>query len=598
MTQQKPRASSFVRIALPALLFLTSLALYAPTIRYQFLNYDDEDYVTHNVHVQEGLTGRSLWWALTSLDASNWHPLTWLSLQLDAEIFGLKYPGGFHLTSAALHALNVILLYWFLLVTTGLAWRSAFVAALFGWHPLRVESVAWVAERKDVLSALFWLLTMLAYAGYARRPSAGRYALTILLFAAGLMAKPMLITLPVILLLLDYWPLGRMGKVGSTPPPASPSALPISRLRLVIEKLPLAALSAASIAVTLVGQQHGSAINAMSFSLRWRNAIVSYLTYLRKMFWPVDLAVFYSHPVNGWPDSTVITAALVLIAITIIVLGCYARRPYLAVGWFWYVIAMVPVIGLIQVGAQSYADRYTYLPIIGIYLMLAWGLADALLACRCPVPVTGALAAAVLVACLVTTSQQLEHWRDSVSLWRHTVKVAPPSYVAELNYGAALMELDRTNGSTENWPAAKLHFERAMQLDPAPAGAYLDYAQGTARIAHIIGEAPTAREYYTEAIRYFQKALAVRPNFPQAHNSLGRVLLDLGRKDEAIEQFRIAIRERPDYSMYHYNLGLALEQKGDRDWAIKELDEALRLDPHFIDEQKALRRARTTQPSR
>jgi hypothetical protein len=504
-------------------------------------------------------------------------------------------------------------------VTTGLIWRSAFVAALFGWHPLRVESVAWVAERKDVLSALFWLLTILAYARYADRPSAGRYALAVVLFAAGLAAKPMLVTLPFILLLLDYWPLGRIktgtGRRGaegeSLPPDFAPSRLkrqkqfvipsPPSagrgqgeggparhhRLRLVIEKLPFFILSAASIALTLVAQQHGSAINAISFSLRWRNAIVSYATYLGKMFWPVDLAVFYPHPVSGWPLSTVITAALLLIAITVIVLWCSGRRPYLAVGWFWYVISMLPVIGLVQVGAQAYADRYTYLPMIGIYLLLSWALADVLLACRCPASVTGALAAAVLLACLAMTSQQLEYWRDSVSLWRHTVSVAPPSYVEELNYGAALAELDRKNESFDNWPAAKLHFERAMQLDPAPAGAYLDYALGMART-----------KYYSEAIRYFQKALAVRPHFPQARNSLGKVLLDLGKKDEAIEQFRLATRLRPDYSMYHYNLGIALEKKGDRNTAINEFEEALRLDPHYLDAQAALRRARTTRPSR
>jgi tetratricopeptide (TPR) repeat protein len=578
---------------LPALLFVVTIALYAPVAQFEFLNYDDEDYVTHNLRVQEGLSSRSVWWALTSLDASNWHPLTWLSLQLDAEIFGLKHPGGFHLTSALLHAINVVILYCFLRETTGSTWRSAFVAALFGWHPLRVESVAWVAERKDVLSALFWLLTMLAYARYAKRASAGRYVITILLFAAGLLAKPMLITLPAVMLLLDYWPLGRL---------SGPNRKGRQALWLIFEKFPFAALSTASIAVTLVAQQHGSAINAISFSLRWRNAIVSYVIYLRKMFWPVDaltdalthqvldvglprvlqtegLAVFYPHPINGRPYSAVIAAALLLIAITVIVLWCYARRPYMAVGWFWYVISILPVIGLIQVGAQAYADRYTYLPMIGIYLMLSWGLADVLLACRCPTPVTGALAVVALLACLATTWQQLEYWRDSVSLWRHTVSVAPPSYVGELNYGAALAEVDRRNESTKNWPLAKLHFERAMHLDEAPAGAYLDYALGMARVEH-----------YTEAIHYFQKALAVRPSFPQAHNSLGKLLLDLGRKDEAIEQFRLAIKERPDYSMYHHNLGIALQQKGERAQAAKELEKALTLDPA----QEALRRAGST----
>jgi hypothetical protein len=579
--QTRPRSSS-ARIAVPALLFLVTLALYSPTARYQFLNYDDEDYVTHNLHVQEGLTKRSMWWALTSLDASNWHPLTWLSLQLDVEIFGLKYPGGFHQTSAILHALNVVILYWFLARTTGLAWRSAFGAALFGWHPLRVESVAWVAERKDVLSALFWLLTLLAYARYADCPSAGRYALTLLLFTAGLLAKPMLVTLPFILLLLDYWPLGRIS-TASIPLPASRSPLPVGRQRLLIEKLPFAALSAASAAVTVVAQQHGSAINSIAFSLRWRNAIVSYVTYLQKMLWPVDLAVFYPHPANGWPDSTVITAALLLIAITIFVLWCYARWPYLIVGWFWYVIAMLPVIGLIQVGAQAYADRYTYLPMIGIYLMLSWGLADALRDSRFPVAVTGAIAAATLLACLTLTWRQLEYWQNSVSLWQHTVEVTPKSYVGELNCGAALAEVDRITHSTVHWDQARFHFERAMKLDPAPAGAYLDYALGLARLGD-----------YPEANRYFQKALSVRRNFPQAHNSLGKLLLDQGKKDEAMEQFRLAIKERPDYPMYHYNLGVALLQKGDRAGAVREFEEALVLDPHYMDAQLALRRARSS----
>jgi hypothetical protein len=629
MIEQKPSISIAARILLPALLFVVTLALYAPVVRYEFLNYDDEDYVTQNLHVQEGLTPRSMWWALTSLDASNWHPLTWLSLQLDAELFGIKCPGAFHLTSAMLHALNVVILYCFLLMTTGLPWRSAFVAALFGWHPLRVESVAWIAERKDVLSALFWLLTMVAYARYARRPSAGRYVLAVVLFAAGLMAKPMLVTLPVILLLLDYWPLGRL-KIGTVRPEAEDEALPpdfapshpkggkpdlatspnaqkpdfaqsvpkgekqqifpspLSGGRgqgegglRVVEKLPFCVLSAISIAVTLVAQQHGSAINAIAFSLRWRNAIVSYVTYLRKMLWPVDLAVFYPHPVNGQPLSAVITASLMLVAITIFVLWCHARRPYLAIGWFWYVISMLPVIGLIQVGAQAYADRYTYLPMIGIYLMLVWGLADVAAAFGSPREVMAVLAAVVLIACLTLTWGQLAYWHDSVSLWRHTTAVTAPSYVGELNYGAALAELDRRNQSTKYWPDAKLHFERAMQLDPAPAGAYLDYALGMART-----------KSYPEAIQYFKKALAVRPNFPQAHNSLGKTLLDLGHKDEAIEQFRLAVGERPDYSMYHYNLGIALEQKGNREEAIQEYELALRLKPDHVDAQTALRRAR------
>src|SRR5262249_19708987 len=262
--------------------------------------------------------------------------------------------------------------------------------------------------------------------------------------------------------------------------------------------------------------------------------------------------------------------------ITMIVLWRYARCPYLAVGWFWYVVAMLPVIGLIQVGAQAYADRYTYLPLIGIYLMLSWGLADTLDACRCPVAVTSALAAAVLVASLIVTSRQLEYWRDSISLWQHTISVAPPSYVGELNYGAALVK-----ANPENWPAAKPYFERAMQLDSAPVMAYLNYALGMNREKH-----------YAEAIRYFQKALVLRPNFPPAHNSLGKVLLDIGRKEEAIEQFRLAISQRPDYGMYHYNLGIALAQKANRDGAIKEFEEALRLDPRYLAAQKALDAAR------
>jgi protein O-mannosyl-transferase len=552
-------------------LFLATLVLYAPSRNYQFLNFDDEDYVTHNNRIAEGLTPRSIAWALTTMHASNWHPLTWLSLEVDAQVYGVGQPAGFHMTNAIIHAFNVVLLYWLMLTMTHQPWPSALVAALFGWHPLRVESVAWVSERKDVLSAFFWLLTMLAYVRYAKGPSLSRYALVLLLFAAGLAAKPMLVTLPFVLLLLDYWPLGRMAATAASRRDPR-SALHASRLRLFLEKLPFWAFSGASSLITVIAQERGGAINALStlpFDLRWRNALVSYVVYLRKMLWPVDLAPYYPHPGAAISNSEVLTAALILIAISILVWRYARRRPYLPVGWFWYLVALLPVIGIIQVGPQAYADRYTYLPMVGIYLMAAWGLKDLAWTLRWPVAAAVLIGTAASIACLVVSSVQLEYWKDSVTLWKHTAAVTPVNYKLEVNYGAAL-------AAEKDWYQAQKHLRRAIDLDPAPADAYFNLAQ-------TIGRQGRA----AEAVPNFQKALELRPRFPKANNGLGMTLLGLGNLNQAIEQLRIAVNGQPDSALYHYNLGQALLQAGERTEASQHLQAALRLNPRLTSPREA-----------
>ncbi len=436
-------------------LALITFAVYWPVLRHGFVSYDDQPYVTENVHVQAGLTKASVIWAWSTFHASNWHPVTWLSHILDCQMHGLK-AGGHHFTSLLIHVANVVLLFAVLRRMTGAMWRSAVVAALFAWHPLHVESVAWVAERKDVLSTLFWLLTMAAYASYVesqrRRPGAklqiqGRYILALLFFALGLLSKPMVVTLPLVLLLLDYWPLHRItfsaarnaqGKEGSETrgPPAG-----LTWRELVMEKTPFLVLTVLSCIVTLVAQRAGGALASTGVvppALRLTNAVVSYVRYVEKIFWPQKLAVFYPLP-TAWPWELVAAAAVFLAAVSIAAIVERRRRPYLCVGWFWFVGTLAPVIGLVQAGLQAMADRYTYVPSIGLFIVAAWGGAE-LAAKWSPgkwAPAAVASAAA-LTGCLVLTHIQLQYWKDSVVLFQHALAVTGPNSVACINEGAAL----------------------------------------------------------------------------------------------------------------------------------------------------------------
>jgi tetratricopeptide (TPR) repeat protein len=496
-------------------LFLITLLVYGHTCLNGFTNYDDPDYVQDNPHVTGGLTVENIAWAFTTNHASNWHPLTWLSLQLNAEIFGVKGgKWGFHLTNILLHAANTVLLFWVFQRLTGCLWRSAAVAALFALHPLHVESVAWISERKDVLSTFFGFLTIGAYTCYVERPSWFRYGLMASAFSLSLLAKPMLVTLPCLLLLLDYWPLGRFALANS-----ADSAIDNrkSTLRwLVVEKLPLVALVAALCVVTVIVQYEGGAIKSfkmMSLQSRVENSLVAYVRYLGKMFWPRDLAVLYPHPHDALPTWQVVGAALLLAAVTGAVLAAGRRKPYLPVGWFWYLGTLVPVIGLVQVGPQALADRYTYVPLIGIFIMGVWGLAD-LAGARPNARATLAWAfGLVLLACAGATWLQVRHWHDELSLWLHNYEATPQNYYVANNIGYLYTLFGNRAVDDGN---------RKIKMGQTLEG----------RRAIVYG-----KKLIKQAKEHFLKAIEWEPNFPRAHHNLAKILESEGKKGEAAREF-------------------------------------------------------------
>ena len=507
------------------------LAVFGPALRYGFVDYDDPEYLLLNPHMQRGLTPESVAWAFTSLEQNNWHPLTWLSHLADVSLFGWR-PGGHHLTSLLLHAANSVLLYFVLKRLTRAVWPSAFVAALFALHPMHVESVVWVSERKDVLSTLFWLLAMLAYARYAARPGAARYALVAALMALGLAAKPMLVTLPLVLLLLDAWPLGRLKSRADLG-------------RLALEKAPLVVLSAVSSLVTLAAQQ-GAMFYAqdMPLSLRLANAAVSCATYVARMFWPSGLAVLYPYPpeIPAWQWAA---AGATLAALTAAALMEGRRRPYLAVGWLWFLVTLVPVLGLVQVGLQSMADRYTYVPFIGLFIAVAWGAADAAAARLGVRRAAGPAAAVVLLACAALSARQVTFWQDSKTLFQRALDVTPDNALMEFNLGVILNDEGRRDEAVEHWL-------RAVRIAPRHAPALTN-----------LGMALLERGLADKAIPYFEAALNVSPLVTEAHFGLGMAHARLGRTAEAIEEYHRTLRCDPRHAGAASNLGALLAYRGD-----------------------------------
>jgi Tfp pilus assembly protein PilF len=544
-----------VEPAVGAALVLLTVLVYSTTFRYPFVNLDDPVYVSQNPHVQAGLTPQGVRWAFTTFDCGNWHPLTWLSLQLDASLFGGQNAGGYHLTNVLLHAANTLLLFLVLGRMTGAVWRSALVAGLFALHPLHVESVAWVSERKDVLSTLFWMLALAAYLRYVRRPGPGRYLPVALALALGLLAKPMLVTLPCVLLLLDWWPLGRL-TLGPIP-----AAHPTGARRLLLEKLPLFALALASCAVTLVAQLHGQAVAPLEEfppAARVGNALLAYAAYLGKTLWPFRLAAYYPHP-GAVPVAAAAGAGILLLAVTALVLAL-RRRPYLPVGWLWYLGTLVPVIGLVQVGGQAFADRYTYVPLIGVFVMLVWGGAD-LAAGRVPGAALAAGAALVLSACGVLTWLQVRHWQSSLHLWEHAVAVTPANGLAHLNLGACYYERGRLAD-------ARRELEQAAALGPGRAEPH-------ARLATVLAEVGQ----WPQAADEYRRATALAPEAAWLHANFGTVLLELGCPDEALAEFRRAVALDPDLPLAHANLGIVLRAFGRPEEAEAAFRRAVALDP-------------------
>ena len=546
-----------MKIAICIFLAVSTFAVYAQVQDHEFINYDDDKYVTNNEYVKAGFTRDSVGWALTTSYNSNWHPMTWLSHMLDAQLFGPNSKGH-HLTNLLFHIANVLLLFLVLLRMTGALWQSGFVAALFALHPLNVESVAWVAERKNVLSTFFWLLTMWAYIRYAQKTNLKRYSLVILFFAMGLMSKPMLVTLPFVLLLLDYWPLRRL---------QSDRRTAISRL--VYEKIPLLVLVAGSVVTTLTVQKMGGALgslNAFPIQERVINALVSYWLYLQKMIWPGGLAIFYAHPENTLSVWKGLATAALLALVTTAAIRLARRAPYFAVGWFWYLGTLIPVIQLVQTGSIAMADRYAYVPLIGIFIIIAWGLPELLAKWRLRSRILTIAAGIWISTLMLMTWNQVSHWKNSITIFSHAIEVTDIEYpdflLAHNNLANALLAEGRTGKAIS-------HYKMAINLMP-------DYAVNHNHLANAL----FAEQKTEEAISHFKMAIELMPDYAIAHNNLGTVLLAEQKTEEAISHYKTAVKLLPDYATAHYNLGFALMKEKKTGEAIFHFKMAIQLEPN------------------
>ena len=523
-----------------AMLALSVLALFAPLGQYDFVDFDDNVYVTDNRRVQSGLTTGNVAWAFTTLDAGFWHPLTWLSLMLDYEFYGLR-AGGFHWTNVLLHAAAVALLFLALYRMTGALWKSLLVAALLPSHPLRVEPVAWISERKDVLAAFFWMLTLLAYASYARRPGKLRYGLFLLPFVLGLMAKPTLVTLPFVLLLLDWWPLRRvrgetaMMETRATGPTFAGTSIP----GLVAEKLPLLLLVVLAAVLTYVAESRAGALSpldAFPLMVRIENALVSYAAYLWKTVWPADLAVYYPHP-GARPWMLVVLSGLMLAVITLWFGSRWRSRPYGIVGWLWFLGVLVPVIGIVQIGFIAMADRYAYIPQIGLFIIAVWGGADLLDKRTAKKAVSFVLAFCVLATLAFLSRQQMDTWQNTATLFQQALRVTGENSKAHHGMGMAYQRQGKSD-------LAVAHLTESLRI------------RKEARAHNDLGVVLMSRERFAEAERQFRESLRLEPGNARYHNNLGSALASQGRLEEAARYFREALRIDPDYVSPRKNLHL------------------------------------------
>ncbi len=537
-----------------ALLVLATVILYWPATRNEFVNFDDVQYVLDNVHVTGGLTWENVKWAFQSGYASNWHPLTWLSHMADCQMFGVE-PWGHHLTSVLLHAVNVALLFALLRQLTGATWRSLFAAALFAVHPLHVESVAWVAERKDMLSGFFGFLSLIFYARYAQKRSAVKsrpatldYVLALFFLALGLMSKPMLVTWPFVMLLLDCWPLRRFSVQGVK--------------KLVLEKIPFFALVVAASVVTFLVQKHGGAVSdAIPPGLRCENALVSYCRYLGKMVWPADMAVFYQFP-KHLPMAEVLLAGGLMSGISVVLIVKRWQYPFLLMGWLWFVGTLVPVIGLVPVGGQAMADRYVYIPSVGIFIFTVWGLYELASRWRHHSMTLALAGLAAIILCMVLTRQQIGYWKDSEILFSHDLEVTENNYLAHNNLGDALFAKGQTDDAISQ-------YQKAIRLKPYYA-----------KVHNNLGSALAKNGRIDDAISQYEEAIRLKPDDANAHNNLGIAFTKQGRTDDAISQFQVAIRLNPDNPKMRDNLGFTVAQKSRIDEVISQYEEAIRLKPN------------------
>jgi protein O-mannosyl-transferase len=620
-----PKTLLWISLALVA----ANLIIYAPSWNYGFLLFDDPGYVTDNLEVSHGITAHGFGWAFVTGHSANWHPLTWLSHMLDIQIYGMQ-GGGHHATNLLFHIASSLLLFLIFSQATGSWGQSATVAFLFAVHPMHVESVAWVAERKDVLSTFLWMLVLCSYLRYARQPPPRRRVLIIVLFALGLMAKPMLVTLPLILLLLDVWPLGR-------------ASIERSQFRawllLVREKIPLFILSAASSAVTIIAQWKGGSVQGvvgLPLGGRMANALASYAIYLGKMLYPTDLIPYYPYaPVSGW---LIATGALGIVLGSTVAIRSARRHPYLLVGWFWYLLTLLPVIGLIQVGAQSRADRYTYIPFIGLFIILAWGVPSLFAGIRYRAAILGASAAVLICISTALAREQAGYWKDDLALWQHALRIKPDNYFARTSLGIALaargdlasaieqyresLRLKPDSAETHNalgaalfkqglWREALPHYEEAVRLRPDFAEARsnmgtilgmqgnmdeavsefqaaLKLAPQNAEMLYNLGFALANTGKYDAAIAQYAKALEIKPLYVEACFEMGNALFMQGKPDQAMQRYLQVLNIRPDFAQAHNNLGLALMKQGRNDEAITQFNEALHLDPNNVQAQENL----------
>jgi len=572
-----------------------TLAAFWPVTHADFVNIDDAIYVATNMRVQQGLTWENVKWAFSTYYFSNWHPLTWLSYLLDCEIFGAN-PRAMHCVNLTWHVANVLLLFGLLKRVTGATWPSAVVAALFAVHPLHVESVAWISERKDVLSTFFWITSMWAYCEYVKARCAGWYTAAAALCALGLMCKAMLVTLPFALLLFDLWPLRRFDL-------SAPDWL--GRVaKLIVEKLPFFALAAVTGFLTLVAQQTGEAIipfEPLSLSDRIENALISYVLYLAKIFWPTELAVFYPHP-GEWPAMQFVVSLALLAGVSAAAVLYVRRHPFLFTGWFWFLGTLVPVIGLVQVGGQSMADRYMYVPSIGLFVALVWMLRRA--AARVPVAGMATVVTIVLFICTVLTYQQSRLWHDSVTLFTHAARVVPPNSVVLNNLGSALLEAGRASEADEA-------FSRALELDPEDPLALGNAGNSLLRAGRIdeallryrkaLGVKPDMpqlhlnaglafyrKSEFMSALQHYGRALQLNPFYIEAYINAGNVLMALGQPAAAATNYARVAELKPDHAGAHYNLGHAALAQGQPKQAAEHFGQATRADPEYAEAHQQL----------
>lgn len=583
-----------VKVLICLVIILATLVAYEPLCHNGFVDYDDNIYITQNPNIKSGITKQTLVWAFTQPHASNWHPLTWLSHTLDYKLFGPE-PFGHHLVNLLFHIANALLLFWILTKMTGATWPSAFVAAIFALHPLQVESVAWASERKTVLSGFFWFLTIAVYIRYTKRPGIGRYILLFCVYALSIMAKPVVVTLPLVLLLLDYWPLGRFSTAGVVNPARQAG-------RLLIEKVPLLILSIVLSAITFIVQRQGGAVIAFEkvpLIYRLGNAFMSYVKYIGKLAWPKNLAVFYPFPMTIFPKAAAIVCVLLVVLITALSILIGLRKRYVTVGWLWYIGTLIPMIGIIQAGSQSMADRYMYLPMLGLLFIFAWAVKD-LISNRPRLKVLAAILSTVAIfSCVILTRTQVRYWQNGITLFEHTLKVTEDNAPAEYNCGYAFLNKGRFDEAVERMrKAAKLRptsldarrglgiallkkgncdeaiacFNEILQRNNnyAPAYYYLAIAAGI-------------QQRYPDAIKYLETLLTIDPKFPDSHSRMAAMLLETGKTDEALLHLNKALRIDTDPTEAYINFGKVYCKLGKLNLVIENWTKAARLHPDRTD---------------